>query len=142
MPTNYSWISASPDIEITGPTTSEDVMRTTVETTGAGVVWSYNFPPDNFTPDHAAPFLERLSQGFNHLAGNPHVAGVYTRQIVDRLNRQYDEGVAIVTSSSGKLEDEYVFDYAVIEPPQSGSDYISDSWVAARVAKLDAIENA
>ena len=142
MPTNYSWISASPDIEIIGPTESKDVMRTTVVTTGAGVAWSYNFPPENFTPEGAAPFLERLSQGFNHLAANPHVAAVWTAQIVDRLNRQADLGYATVTSSSGKLEDDFSFGYAVIEPPQGGGDFISDSWVAARVAKLDAIENA
>lgn len=142
MPSNYEWISASPDLEIIGPTESRDVMRVTVQAQPSGVVWAYNFPAESYKADQVAPFLERLSRGFNHMAANPHVAAVWTQQIVDRANRQADLGYATVTSSSGKSEQDYSFGYAVIEPPQSGNDYISDEWVAARTAQLDAVETA
>lgn len=142
MPTNFTWIGASPDLEIIGPTESREVMRATVQTNGPGVVFAYNFPGTEWTPDKAAPTLERFSVGFNHLAQNPHVVAVWTAQIIDRLNRQADFGYATITSSSGKLEQDYSFGYAVIEPPQGGGDFISDEWVMARVAQLDAIENA
>ena len=142
MPTNYEWISASPDLEILGPTESRDVMRVTVQAMPSGVVWAFNFASESYNAQTVAPFLERLSRGFNHMAANPHVVAVWTQQIVDRANRQADLGYATVSSSSGKSEDDFSFGYAVIEPPQSGDDYISDSWVAARVSKLDAVETA
>lgn len=142
MPTNYEWLSGVPDLEIVGPTESRDVMRVTVQTTGAGVVWAYNFPAQNFNATVVAPFLERISTGLNHLAANPHVAAVWTQQIIDRQNRQADFVYATITSSSGKTEQDFSTDYAIIEPPQGGGDFISDSWVAARVARLDAVELA
>lgn len=142
MPTNYEWVSASPDLEIIGPTESREVMRVTVQAQPSGVVWAYNFPAESYNAQTVQPFLERLSRGFNHMAANPHVVAVWTQQIVDRANRQADLGYATVSSSSGKSEQDYSFGYAVVEPPQSGGDFISDDWVATRVAQLDAVETA